>query len=128
MSGVRRARCALFLAPLCASCREAPLTCPTSLAPSLAVTIRDSATGAFIASGATVIAFSTLYSDTVFVPAKRPDLDSQPVELSYGRTGPFLVTVDEMGYSEWMATDVIVRAAVCGLETTALTARLQRTP
>lgn len=128
MTRVRWVIGALCLTTLLAACKQAPLTCPTTLGPSLAVTIRDSATGAFTASGATVIAYSTVYSDTAYVPYNRTDLDAQPVELAYGRVGPFFVTVDKLGYSEWMTTDVAVRPGVCGPETTALTARLQRTP
>jgi hypothetical protein len=128
MIRLRWASRVLFFAPLLAACKEAPLTCPKILAPSVAVTVRDSVTGTFVASGATVIAYSTLYSDTVSVPFNRPDLDAQPVELAYGQSGPFLVTVDRMGYSEWMKTAVVVRSDVCGRETTQLTARLQPLP
>jgi hypothetical protein len=119
---------ALFLTSLLAACKEAPLTCPTILAPSIGVTIRDSATGAFAASGAMVIAYSTIYSDTAFVPVNRPDLDAQPVNLAFGHNGPFLVTVDKGGYREWMKTDIVVKSDQCGLETTNLTALLQPAP
>ena len=118
----------LFFMPLLAACKEAPLTCPKILAPSVAVRVRDSVTGAFVASGAIVITYSTLYADTVFVPFNRPDLDAQPVELAYGQSGPLLVTVDRQGYSEWMKSGVVVRPDVCGLATTELTARLQPIP
>jgi hypothetical protein len=75
-----------------------------------------------------VIAYSTIYSDTAFVPVNRPDLDAQPVYLAYGHNGPFLVTVDKVGYREWMKTDIVVRSDQCGLETTNLTALLQAAP
>lgn len=128
MNCVGRALGALFFAPLLSACKEAPLTCPKDLGPSIAVTVRDSTTGAFAASGAVVLAYSTAYSDTVYVPYNRPDLDAQPVYLGYGQDGPFLVTVDKFGYREWMKTDVAVRSGVCGLETTEITARLQPAP
>lgn len=128
MNGVRWiSRISLF-APLLAACKETPLTCPLILGPSVAVTIRDSVTGAFAASGAVVLAYSTVYSDTVYVPFNRPDLDAQPVSLGTGQSGPFLITVDKVGYREWMKTEVTVRSGVCGLETTQLTARLQPSP
>lgn len=119
---------ALFLVPLLAACKEAPLTCPRSLAAGVAVTVRDSATGAFVASGAMVTAYSTLYSDTVLVPVSHPELDNQPVYLAYGHAGPFLVTVEKAGYREWVKTDVATRSDQCGLETTRLTALLQASP
>ena len=128
MNRLRMGSCALLGASLLAACKEAPLTCPTGPAASVAVTVRDSATRAFAASGAVLIAYSTLYSDTVFVPANRPDLDSEPVSLGYGHNGPFLVTVDKVGYREWMRTNVVVRSGQCGLETANLTALLQASP
>ncbi len=128
MNRFRMARRAFFFTPLLAACKEAPLTCPKILAASISVTIRDSVTGAFAASGAMVIAYSTIYSDTAFVPVNRPDLDAQPVSLAFGHSGPFLVTVDKAGYREWMKTDIVVRSDQCGLETTNLTALLQAAP
>ena len=124
------ARLVVVLASLLTACKltSFTLTCPEVLEPALAVTVRDSASGTFIASGTSVIAYSTFYSDTVFVPTNRADLDAQPVELAAGHAGTFFVTVDKPGYREWLKTDVVVRSGRCGVETRALTARLQPTP
>jgi hypothetical protein len=115
---------AALLAP--AACERASELGPCSLPyfpPSISVTVQDSVTGANVAPGASVVARSGGYVDSVMV---------QPgaigTSMGEGRIGIFAVTVRQSGYLTWTTTGVKVEGAECGARTVDLTARLQPAP
>jgi hypothetical protein len=88
--------------------------------------VRDDVTGAYIASGASVVLRDGLFTDSVAFPAGVPAYD--PLSLSppnsFERAGVYIVTVRRAGYVEWERQDVTVTQGRCHVRTVVLTARL----
>jgi hypothetical protein len=93
--------------------------------------VKDSATGAWAASGArleirdpqgalvtSVVAMSEFPSD-------HPELDARALTGAGEQAGTFQVTVVKAGYRDWVQRDVVVRRNTCHVERTELTALLQ---
>ena len=86
-----------------------------------AVTAVDGASGAPAAAGATLVARSGAYADSM--TATRDD------EVLYGaddRPGRYDLTVRKPGYREWARAGLVVPATCGTIPTTSLTARLVR--
>ncbi len=116
----------LLLAAIPAGCDiVAPRVCTTNAVPALSVYVRDSASGASVVLGATVIARSGTYMDSVTVDSiGRPPADF-PVALASEHPGYFDVTVRQAGYRDWLRRNVRVSADDCHVQTVTLTALLQ---
>ncbi len=99
------------------------VTCTTIAIPGINVYVRDAASGASTAAGATVVARSGAYTDSVTVPA--PLTYDFPVSLALERPGYYVVTVRKAGYRDWSQSSVRVSADKCHVHTVTLTASLQ---
>ena len=100
--------------------------CDASYNFGLAVYVRDSVTGAGIASGAQLVVNGVGYVDSVSVPEARPDLDSLAIPSAGERPGLYIVTVRKDSYHEWTSKPVHVTEDGCHVRLTRVTARLQR--
>ncbi len=100
--------------------------CDASYNFGLAVYVRDSVTGAGIASGAQLVVNGVGYVDSVSVPEARADLDSLAIPSAGERAGLYIVTVRKDGYHEWTSEPVRVTEDGCHVRLTRITARLQR--
>jgi hypothetical protein len=90
------------------------------------VTVRDSATGAFIAAGAAVTAKrrgEVGFPDSVALP-NEPRFNAESISLGIA-PGTYDVVVQKPGYAAWMRT-VNVNDGGCSPETVAVESRLQR--
>lgn len=105
------------------------VTCTAVGIPSVAVRVRDAATGAYVAGGATLIARSAATADTVTLPDNRA-VDSQELAGGLG-WGTFELVIRKPGYQEWRRSDVRVErsnADRCHPRTERLEATLTRMP
>ena len=101
--------------------------CTTEFRYGLAVFVRDSATGAAAASGATLVTVDQHGSvDSMSFPPNRADLDSTALPGAGEHAGTFVVTVRRPGYRDWVRSGVQVTADACHVRLTTITALLQR--
>ena len=103
------------------------IVCTMQFSFGLNVYVKDSLTGAWAASGATLVSRDAQYADSSSVPSNRSDLDSLPLLGAGERAGVYLVTVRKAGYVDWVQRDVRVTADECHVNSVKLTARLLRT-
>ena len=101
------------------------LVCTQEARPGLSVYVRNSATSAGIASGASVVVHDGLYKDSVAFTANSADLDNFPISAAVERAGTYQVTVTKTGFAPWTQSDVRVTANRCHVNTVTLTALLQ---
>ncbi len=102
-----------------------PRVCTDNVVPALSVYVRDSTSGASVVLGATVIARSGAYIDSVTVDTVgRPPADF-PVGLASEHAGDFDVMARQTGYREWSKENVRVTTGECHVQTVTLTALLQ---
>jgi fructose-1,6-bisphosphatase/inositol monophosphatase family enzyme len=97
-----------------------PLACTEEARPGLSVTVRDSVTGAAVASGVEIVAHEGEYADT----ARASLLGSGVYALAYERAGVYDVTVSHPAYRAWARAAVRVTADECHVQTVSLLARL----
>jgi hypothetical protein len=97
-----------------------PLACTEEARPGLSITVRDSVTGAAVASGVEVVAREGEYADT----ARGSLLGSGVYALVYERAGSYDVTVSHPAYQLWVRAAVRVTADECHVRTVSLLARL----
>jgi hypothetical protein len=108
---------------LLAACAENPIVaCTEEARPGLSVTVRDSLTGAAVATGVEVIAAEGAFADT----ARGSLLGAGVYSLVYERAGTYTVTVVHSNYQTWRQSGVQVTADECHVRTVSLLARLQR--
>jgi hypothetical protein len=103
-----------------------PGACTTDIQPGIIVEVRDAATQAPAAAGATGTA-----RDGSFTGDLRPtDPSGNALELEGAaeRPGTYVVTVDKPGYQQWKRENVRVRDASCHVHTVTLEANLVRVP
>lgn len=109
-------------------CREnTGLTvCDRYASPSVVVQVRDLVTGAYIASGATLVLRDGAFVDSVSMPADETTRNGVGLmtENSLERAGVYSVTVRRAGYARWVREGVKVTADECHVRTVLLTARL----
>ncbi len=97
-----------------------PLACTEEARPGLSITVRDSVTGAAVASGVEIVAREGQYADT----ARGSLLGSGVYALVYERAGSYDVTVSHPSYQVWARAAVRVTADECHVQTVAVVARL----
>ena len=103
-----------------------PVACTTDVRPAIVVQVRDAATQAPAASGATGVV-----TDGSSTFQLRPgDLGENPLELHGAdeRPGTYTVTIDKPGYQQWKQERVRVRDGSCHVQTVTLQANLVRAP
>ncbi len=99
------------------------VTCTTIALPAIIVYVRDAPSGVPAAGGATVVARSGSYADSVSVPTGLTY--DYPVSLASERPGTYAVTVRKTGYRDWSQSNVRIDADQCHVRTVTLTASLQ---
>ena len=103
-----------------------PGMCTTEYVYGLNVQVQDSLTGAWIASGSTLIVRDGNFEDSVTAPVDRPHADDYPLVAAGERPGTYEVVVRREGYQPWRLNEVKVRGGTCHVERVRLVARLQR--
>ena len=101
------------------------VSCTDEFRYGLLVYVQDSATGASIASGSTLLARDGAFRDALSFPGGRADLDPLPLHTAGERPGTYQITVTKPGYVSWTRNNVSVTAGVCHVNRTDITARLQ---
>jgi len=122
------ARLSVILSTAIVGCHEQSILCPLIRKNAVLLHVKDSLTGAFVASGAKVVARSGTYADSSEFPPGQAELDGQPLGAAR-EPGVYTVTVSKAGYSDWVKMGVSVSTAgKCELRTTDLDALLQPSP
>ncbi len=121
---LRRPVVLLALAAGAAGCDIlAPTVCTTEARWGIVVYVKDAVTGAPAEAGATGIARSGPYADSMSIA---PGASSGGfIGLATERPGYYQVTVRKAGYRDWTAPTVRVSADRCHVHTVTLTASLQ---
>lgn len=117
----------LGIVTLLAGCRQVlnPTLCTTDFRFGIGVQVQDSVTGAWIASGATLVARDGTYADTVSEPFGRSDADDAPLATAGERAGSYDLVVRREGYRPWSTTGVKVERDECHVHPVRLLARMQ---
>lgn len=123
VTGAKRLRPLVLLAAatVTTACDILAVTCSAELRPNLAVEVRDAASGAPAAAGASGWAVSGSYS-----------IELAPIDALRMRergdnrehAGPYVVRIEKPGYRDWTAADVHVEEDECHVRTRTLEARL----
>jgi hypothetical protein len=94
--------------------------------PSIAVLVRDDATGAFIGAGATLVQRDGAFVDSVSFPADAPTYNTVPLAThdALERAGEYTITVRRAGFADWERTGIVVSDGRCNVRTVHLTAFL----
>ena len=89
--------------------------------------IQDSASGAGIAAGATIVLRDGAFVDSLAISVDRTDLNDWPLSTmnTYERVGRYDITVRRNGYATWTRTGVVVTAGECHVNAVTVVARLQ---
>ena len=103
------------------ACNSDPIACTAQALPAVAVTVRDSATGALVGRGARIVAKEGAFADT----ARTTTTYDGPYALARERPGTYTVTVEQQGYGLWSQQNVSVGRDACHVRTALLTAALQ---
>jgi hypothetical protein len=127
MNRIALLACGVLLPSILSGCDITdPGVCTTDVQPAIIVQVRDAATQAPIASGAT-----GAVRDGSFTASLRPlDVGENALELAGAeeRPGTYTVTVDKPGYQQWEQERVRVRDARCHVRTVTLQANLVQAP
>jgi hypothetical protein len=104
--------------------------CTTEARASVSVLVRDDLTGAYIASGATLVLHDGSFADSTSFPAGAPAYDplALATDNSFERAGVYDVTVRRAGYFDWELQNVTVTQGRCHVRSVVLTARLTPLP
>ncbi len=118
------------LALVLTGCRETPPTevpvvCTMEFRYGLGVRVKDSLSGAWIASGSTIVVRDGTYADSVVVPANRPDLDAGISSFAGERAGSYSVSVRRAGYTDWLQSTIVVTKDECHVKPVGITAQLR---
>jgi hypothetical protein len=92
----------------------------------LSVHVKDSLTGAAIASGASLVVRDGAFKDSVSHPGGRPELNAFPLVTAGERAGTYQISVSKPGYLPWSRSNVRVTANECHVNPVSVTALLQR--
>lgn len=103
------------------------LICTAEARAAVNLRIQDSASGAGIAAGTTVVLRDGAFVDSLSIPADRTDLNDQPLSTmnTYERAGRYDITVRRNGYATWTRSGVVVTAGECHVNAVTVVARLQ---
>lgn len=101
--------------------------CPSIQRHSISVEVTDSATNAFVAVGARIVARHNGIADTVVAPG-RPGTADESGRVGIGfDVGLYDVSVAKQGYRDWAQHGIVVSRNSCGQpDTQIITALLQR--
>jgi len=102
--------------------------CTLNLVSGISVQVRNSVTGALAASGAKLVARSSIYADSMSYPSGHPEMDARSLTGANEHAGVFTVTITKAGYRDWTRNDVRVTGDECHVNTTELAALLQPLP
>jgi hypothetical protein len=105
------------------ACHDVPTVCSAELRYGMAVHVRDSASGAGLANGATVVVRDLNFVDSL--AATFPASADGPFLSAGERAGTYTVTVRHSGYQTWTRSGIIVTAAECHVNPINVIARLQ---
>ncbi len=125
MNRIALLACGVMLPAALAGCDvQDPGIC-TDVRPAIIVQVRDAATQAPAASGATGTLRDGSYTDLM-----QADFGEAALELRGGleRPGTYTVTVGKPGYQQWAQQGVRVRGGGCHVQTVTLQANLVRVP
>lgn len=114
----------LTLLPGCPAVID-PVMCTADFRFGISVQVQDSVTGAWIGSGATLIARDGAYVDSVTGPFGRPDADDAALATAGERAGTYDLVVRHDGYRPWSRTGVKVEADECHVHPVSILARMQ---
>lgn len=121
---IARSVCGLGLGFLVFGCSSEQLMCPQWILSPIVVEVRDAATGAPAAVGATGSIRSGSFVSELTLPWPNEDLEL----YSSGGPGIYDVIVQKPGYRDWIRNDVRVTGGRCGVEkSVVLRANLERT-
>lgn len=104
--------------------------CDLGAHPSVTVVVRDSLTGAGIASGATLVVRDGAFADSTSHPADDPRFDdiSLSTPRSYERPGVYSLEVRRAGYADWTRHSVRVLQGECHVRSVTVIARMVPEP
>lgn len=130
MRFLRRLFPVLAVAPLVGGCNLSPTetACTADIRPAVEVTIRDAATGEYIAAQAAVSATDGAFRDTLRLSSGRRVEGVMVWQARAGaheRPGTYRVEVTAPGYAPWVRENVRARDGECHVGTVRLDARLQ---
>jgi hypothetical protein len=118
---------ALALLTLLSACSAVvdPAICTLEFRFGIGVQVQDSLTGAWIGSGATLVARDGSYVDSVTAQTGRPDMDDAPLVTAGERAGTYDLVVRREGYQPWSKTGVKVERDECHVHSVMLLARMR---
>jgi hypothetical protein len=128
-----RALLALGLPLLAVGCSDwfGPKMCTMDIHPAIEVTVRDAASGAWIAGQATGWAIDGSYRDSLRFGRGFSENGAMVWTALRGadeRPGTYRVEITAPGYAPWLRDDVRVRDGECHVSSVGLDARLQPLP
>jgi hypothetical protein len=91
----------------------------------LSVYVKDSLTGAAVASGASLVVRDGVFKDSVSHPSGRPELNALPLLTAGERAGTYQISVSKPGYLPWSRSNVRITANECHVNPASVTALLQ---
>lgn len=100
-----------------------PGICTTDVRPAIVVQVRDAATQAPAATGATGVVRDGSFTDLMHAD---PGGNSLELRGALERAGTYTVTVDKPGHRQWKQENVRVRDGSCHVRTVTLQASLVR--
>ena len=114
----------LFAAMACGG-SQAPPVCTQEFRQGVVVYVKDSLTGAGVASGASLVVREGFFKDSAALPNSRPELNDVALAAAGERAGTYQLTVTRPGYATWSRSNVTVTKNQCHVNTIVLTALLQ---
>jgi len=121
---VSAALCLTLLAAV--GCSGSPSgVCTLEFRYGLSVYVKDSLTGAGIASGASLVARDGAFKDSVSHPSGSPELNALPLLTAGERAGTYQISVSKPGYLPWSRSNVRITANECHVNPASITALLQ---
>ena len=110
---------------LCSCGGDEEPVCTASVVPALSIRVLDDATGSEAACGATATVTDGSFSQVVQAPVSGR-CDEGMLSAAAERAGTYAVVVSKAGYQDFVATNIIVGANRCHVETVTVTARMVR--
>lgn len=125
MTRLRAIIFAIPLAALLSGCDLIGTACPQSEEPAIRIEVRDAASGAPAAEGATGFVREGAFTDSLRVTGGASSGEFI-MSAATERPGTYDVLIEKSGYRDWMREGVRVRSGECGVATVTLQAQLER--
>ena len=125
MTRIALPTCVLLCAVAGCGVTETETVCTLEARAGVNVVVTDSATGAPIASGFTMVVQDGAYRDSTTVPPGAP-IGANSAGSAWEREGVYSVSVSADGYKMWNKAGVRVEGGKCHVKAVSLAARLQR--